>query len=50
MNSSLNALVKTLTNNQFKYSSKYSIKCLDLVKRKSVYSNEYMSSFKTFFD
>ena len=50
MNSGLDSLVKSLSNNDFKYlSKKFSGKFLELVKEKLVYPYEYMNSFKKFF-
>ena len=49
MNSSLNSLVKNLSDNDFKYlSQEFSGEFLGLVKQKGVYPYEYMDSFKTF--
>ena len=49
MNSSLDSLVKDLSDNDFKYlSEEFSSEFLKLVKQKCVYPYEYMSSFKTF--
>ena len=49
MNSSLNALVKDLSDNDFKYlSQEFSGDLLELVKQKDVYPYEYMNSFKNF--
>ena len=49
MNSSLDPLVKNLSDNDFKYlSEEFSGECLKLVKQKGVYPYEYMDSFKTF--
>ena len=49
MNSSLDKLVKDLSDKYFKYLSKiYSSEKLELVKKKSVYPCEYMNSFKKF--
>ena len=49
MNSSLNALVKNLSDNDFKYfSKKFSGEFLKLVKQKGVYPYEYMDRFKKF--
>ena len=49
MNSSLDSLVKNLSNNDFKYlSEKFSGKFLELVEEKGVYPYEYMDSFKKF--
>ena len=47
LNSSLDSLVKNLSNNDFKYlSEEFSGKLLELVKQKRVYPSEYMDSFK----
>ena len=49
MNSSLYALVKNLSDNDFKYlSQEFSGDLLELVKQKGVYPHEYMGSFKKF--
>ena len=49
MNSSLDSLVKNLSNNDFKYlSEEFSGQFLRLVKEKGVYPYEYMNSFKRF--
>ena len=49
MNSSLDSLVKNLSDNDFKYlSEELSGECLRLVKQKGVYPYEYMDSFKKF--
>ena len=49
MYSSLDALIKTLLDNGFKYLSKtFSSDLLELVKQKGVYPYEYMDSFKNF--
>ena len=49
MNSSLNKLVKNLSDNDFKYlSQKFSGDLLELVKQKGVYPYEYMDSFEKF--
>ena len=49
MNFSLDALVKNLSDNDFKYlSEEFSGDLLKLVKQKGVYLYEYMDSFKTF--
>ena len=49
MNSSLDSIVKNLSNNDFKYlSEEFSGKFLELVKEKGVYPYEYMNSFKKF--
>ena len=46
MNSSLDSLVKKLSDNDFKYlSEKFSGEFLKLVKQKGVYPYEYMDSF-----
>ena len=51
MNSSLDALVKNLSDNDFKYLSKeFSSDLLELVKQKGVYPYDYMNSFKKFFE
>ena len=51
MNSSLHALVKNLSDSDFKYlSEEFSSDLLELVKQKPVYPYEYMDSFKRFFD
>ena len=51
MNSSLDSLVKSLSENGFKYlSEEYSGEFLELVKQKGVYSYEYMDRFKKFFE
>ena len=51
MNSSLDALVKNLSDNHFKLlSQKFSSNLLESVKQKVVYPYEYMDSFKKFFD
>ena len=51
MNSSLHALVKNLSDSDFKYlSEEFSSDLLELVKQKAVYPYEYMGSFKKFFD
>ena len=50
MNSSLDSLVKNLSDNNFKYlSEKFSGELLELVKEKGVYPYEYVDSFKTCF-
>ena len=47
MNSSLDSLVKNLSDNHFKYlSEKFSGELLRLVKQKGMYPYEYMGSFK----
>ena len=49
MNSSLDVLVKNLSDNNFKYlSQKFSGDLLKLVKQKGVYPCEYMDSFEKF--
>ena len=49
LNSSLDSLVKNLSDNDFKYlSEKFSGKFLKLVKEKRVYPYEYMDSFQKF--
>ena len=49
MNSSVNALVTNLSNNDFKYLlQKFSGDLLELVKQKGVYQYEYMDSFEKF--
>ena len=51
MNSSLDVLVKNLSEMDFKYlSQEFSGDLLKLVKQKGVYPCEYMDSFKKFFD
>ena len=51
MNSSLDALVINLSDNDFKHlSQEFSGEFLKLVKQKGVYPYEYMDSFKKFFD
>ena len=47
LNSSLDSLVKNLSDNDFKYlSEEFRGEFLKLVKQKRVYSYEYMNSFK----
>ena len=49
MNSSLDSLVKNLSENDFKYlPEEFSGNLLKLVKEKGVYPYEYMNSFKKF--
>ena len=49
MNSSLDKLVKHLSDNDFKYFIKeLGSKDLELLKQKGAYSYEYMNSFKKF--
>ena len=51
MNSSLDALVKNLSDNDFKFLSQvFRGGFLKLVKQKGVYPYEYMDSFKKFSD
>ena len=51
MNSSLNALAKNLSDNDFKYlSQEFSGDLLELVKQKGVYSYEYMVSLEKLFE
>ena len=51
MNSSLDALVKYSTNNDFKcLSEEFSRDFLELVKQKGVFPYEHMDSFKKFFE
>ena len=51
MNSSLDALVKNLSQVDFKYlSQEFTGEQLKLVKQKGVYPYEYMDSFKKFCD
>ena len=46
MNSSLDSLIKNLSDNDFKYrSEEFSGEFLKLVKQKGVYPYEYMDSF-----
>ena len=49
MNSSLDKLVKNLSDNDFKYlTEEFGSKNLELLKQKDAYSYEYMNSFKRF--
>ena len=49
MNSSLDKLVKNLSNNNFKYlTEEFGSKNLELLKQKGAYLYEYMDSFKRF--
>ena len=49
MNSSLDSLVKNLSDNDFKYlPEEISGEFLELVKQKGVYPCEYMDNFKNF--
>ena len=51
MNSGLNALVKNLTDSNFKYLSQdFNGEQLNLVKQKGVYPYEWMNSFETFYE
>ena len=51
MKSSLDALVKNLSDNDFKYlSQEFSGECLKLIKQKRMYPYEFMNSFKNFSD
>ena len=51
MNCSLDALVKRLSDNDFKYlSEEFSGDLLKLVKQKGVYPYEYMDSYEKFFE
>ena len=51
MNSSLDAFVKTLSDNDFKYLSKeFTGDLLELVKQKRVYPYEYIDSFEKFYE
>ena len=51
MNSSLDALLKNLSDNDFKYSSQeFSGDLLKLLREKGVYPYEYMENFKKYFD
>ena len=48
MNSSLDSLLKNLSDNHFKYSSEeFSVEFSKLVKQKGVYPYEYMDSFRS---
>ena len=50
MNFSLNALVKNLSDNDFKFLSReFNCEFLKLVKQKGIYPYEYMDSFKKVF-
>ena len=50
MNSSLDSLVKNLSDNDFKFlSQEVTVDLLKLVKQKGVYPYEYMDSFKKVF-
>ena len=49
MNSSLDKLVKNLSDNDFKYlTEEFGSKNLELLKQKDAYPYEYMDSFKRF--
>ena len=49
MNSSLDKLVKNLSDEDFKYLvEEFSSKNLELLKRKCAYPSEYMNSFERF--
>ena len=49
MNSSPDALVKNLSDSDFKYlSEEFSVNLLKLAKQEGVYPYEYMNSFKKF--
>ena len=49
MNTSLDSLVKSLPDNDFKYLSvQFSGEFLELVKQKRAYPHEYMNSFESF--
>ena len=49
MNSSLEKLVKNLSDNDFKYSTKeLGSKNLEILRQKGAYPHEYMGSFKRF--
>ena len=49
MNSSLEKLVKNLSDNDFKYlTEEFGSKNLELLKQKGAYPYEYMESFKRF--
>ena len=51
MNSSVDALIKNLSDNDFKYlSQECNDDLLELVKQKGVYPFEYMNSFKKFLE
>ena len=49
MNSSLDKLVKNLSDNDFKYlTEEFGSKNLELLKQKGAYPSEYMDNFKRF--
>ena len=51
MNSSLDSLVKNMSDNDFKYFSEgFSVEFVKLVKQKGLYPYEYIDSFKKFFE
>ena len=51
VNSSLHALVKNLSDNEFKYSlQKFSGDLLELVKQKGMYPYKYINNFKMLFE
>ena len=51
MNSSLEKLVKNLSDNDFKYlTEEFGSKILELLKQKDAYPYEYIDSFKRFFE
>ena len=51
MNSSLEKLVKNLTDDDFKYlTEEFGFKNLELLKQKGAYPYEYMNSFKRFYE
>ena len=51
MNSSLDSLIKNLSDNDFKYfSAEFNGEFLELVKQKGVYPCEYMDNFQTFYE
>ena len=51
MNSSLDSLMKNLSDNDFKhFSEEFSGEFLQLIKQKGVYPYEYMYSFKRFLE
>ena len=51
MNSSLEKLVKSLSDNEFKFLiQEFGSKNLELLKQKDAYPHEYIDSFKRFFE
>ena len=51
MNSTLDALVTNLSENDFKFlSQEFISNLLELIKQKGAYPHEYIDSFKKFFD